>query len=171
MVIPEREKGVKSFRIPKVMFRAIVFFSVITIAIIGILAYDYSKLINQVYKNKHLTIENRQLKEQIELFDRKLNSLTEDIKRIHIFERKLRVITGLEEHEFQKMKSKVQIKEKNGDFLKQPNLDRDNLQVDEKANAPSLKKTSHSKESHQNLRANKRDYFRGSRANSISKGI
>ena len=74
MIIPEREKGVKSFRIPKVMFRAIVFFSVITIVIIGILAYDYSKLINQVYKNKHLTIENRQLKEQIELFDRKLNS-------------------------------------------------------------------------------------------------
>ena len=105
MIIPEREKGVKSFRIPKIMFRAIVFFSVITIVIIGILAYDYSKLINQVYKNKHLTIENRQLKEQIELFDRKLNSLTEDIKRIHIFERKLRVITGLEEQEFQQMKS------------------------------------------------------------------
>ena len=106
MIIPEREKGVKSFRIPRVMFRAVVFFSVITLVIVGILAYDYSKLINQVYKNKHLTIENRQLKEQIELFDRKLNSLTEDIKRIHIFEKKLRVITGLEEHESQKRKSK-----------------------------------------------------------------
>ena len=124
MIIPEREKGVKSFRIPKVMFRAIVFFSVITLVIVGILAYDYSKLINQVYKNKHLTIENRQLKEQIELFDRKLNSLTEDIKRIHIFEKKLRVITGLEEHEFQKMKSKELLP---GNPLKKTHLMKKNL--------------------------------------------
>ncbi len=146
MIIPEREKGVKSFRIPKVMFRAIVFFSVITIVIIGILAYDYSKLINQVYKNKHLTIENRQLKEQIELFDRKLNSLTEDIKRIHIFERKLRVITGLEEQEFQQMKSKVKPNQNPGTRNKQPNFDNDILQVEEKSNSAKLLETSYRSE-------------------------
>ena len=145
MIIPEREKGVKSFRIPKVMFRAIVFFSVITIVIIGILAYDYSKLINQVYKNKHLTIENRQLKEQIELFDRKLNSLTEDIRRIHIFERKLRVITGLEEQESQQLKSKVQLKESLRKDSEKPRLDNDILQVEEKGNPVRLKETSYSK--------------------------
>ena len=143
MIIPEREKGVKSFRIPKVMFRAIVFFSVITLVIVGILAYDYSKLINQVYKNKHLTIENRQLKEQIELFDRKLNSLTEDIKRIHIFEKKLRVITGLEEHEFQKMKSKELLP---GNPLKQGSPgEKKVIQVEE--NNPSLIQTSFKKDS------------------------
>ena len=145
MIIPEREKGVKSFRIPKVMFRAIVFFSVITIVIIGILAYDYSKLINQVYKNKHLTIENRQLKEQIELFDRKLNSLTEDIKRIHIFERKLRVITGLEEQEFQQVKSKAQPGNGPRQDIDQRSPDSDILQVKEKSNTGKLKETSYSK--------------------------
>ena len=147
MIIPEREKGVKSFRIPKVMFRAIIFFSVITIVIIGILAYDYSKLINQVYKNKHLTIENRQLKEQIELFDRKLNSLTEDIRRIHIFERKLRVITGLEEQEYQQMKSKVQLKGSPRKDSDKPKLDNDILQVEEKSNSVRLKEASYSKKS------------------------
>ena len=151
MIIPEREKGVKSFRIPKVMFRAIVFFSVITIVIIGILAYDYSKLINQVYKNKHLTIENRQLKEQIELFDRKLNSLTEDIKRIHIFERKLRVITGLEEQEFQQMKSKAQPGNGPRQNIDQLSPDSDILQVKEKSNTGKLKETSYSKESAENF--------------------
>ena len=145
MIIPEREKGVKSFRIPKVMFRAIVFFSVITLVIVGILAYDYSKLINQVYKNKHLTIENRQLKEQIELFDRKLNSLTEDIKRIHIFEKKLRVITGLEEHEFQKMKSKELLP---GNPLKKNTLDEKKVIQVEKNN-PSLIEASFKKNSKQ----------------------
>jgi murein DD-endopeptidase MepM/ murein hydrolase activator NlpD len=139
MIIPEREKGVKSFRIPRVMFRAVVFFSVITLVIVGILAYDYSKLINQVYKNKHLTIENRQLKEQIVLFDRKLNSLTEDIKRIHIFEKKLRVITGLEEHESQKRKSKNLLP---GDPLKNKNGTLNQNVIHSEGSRPSHRETS-----------------------------
>ena len=97
MVVPEREKGVKSFRIPRVVFHAAVFFIVIFMVLLGILTYDYWKILRQVYQNKHLTIENRQLKEQIQLFQMKLNSLSEDLERIHIFETKLRTITGLED--------------------------------------------------------------------------
>jgi len=50
----------------------------------------------QVYRNKHLSIENRQLKEQIQLFQMKINALTEDLERIRVFEEKLKVITGLD---------------------------------------------------------------------------
>lgn len=64
--------------------------------LLGILTYDYWKILRQVYENKHLTIENRQLKEQVQLFQMKLNSLTEDLERIHTFEKKLRIITGME---------------------------------------------------------------------------
>ncbi len=96
MVVPERDKGVKSFRVPRVVFHSLVFLGVILCFLTGIFIYDYSKVLTQVHENKHLTIENRQLKEQIQLFQMKLNSLTEDIERIHTFERKLRVITGLE---------------------------------------------------------------------------
>lgn len=97
MVVPERDKGVRSFRIPRVVFHAALFFFVVFLVLLGILTYDYLKILNQVYENKHLTIENRQLKEQIQLFQMKLNSLTEDLERIHTFEKKLRIITGLEE--------------------------------------------------------------------------
>ncbi len=97
MVVPEREKGVKSFRIPRVVFHAAIFFLVIFTILISILTYDYWKILRQVYENKHLTIENRQLQEQIQLFQMKLNSLTEDLERIHTFEKKLRIITGIEE--------------------------------------------------------------------------
>jgi murein DD-endopeptidase MepM/ murein hydrolase activator NlpD len=96
MVVPEREKGVKSFRIPRLAFHAIVFLCVITIFALGILSYDYWKILRQVHQNKHLTLENRQLKEQIQLFQMKINTLTEDIERIEIFEKKLRVISGFE---------------------------------------------------------------------------
>jgi murein DD-endopeptidase MepM/ murein hydrolase activator NlpD len=97
MVVPEREKGVKSFRIPRVVFHAAIFFIVIFVVLLGILTYDYWKILRQVYENKHLTIENRQLKEQVQLFQMKLNSLTEDLERINTFEKKLRIITGLED--------------------------------------------------------------------------
>lgn len=97
MLIPEREKGVKSFRIPRVIFHAAIFLGVSSLILLGILGYDYWKILRQVYENKHLTLENRQLKEQIQLFHMKINTLTEDLERIHTFEKKLRVITGVED--------------------------------------------------------------------------
>lgn len=96
MVIPEREKGVKSFRIPRIIFHAASLIFVVVIFLMIILIYDYSKILHQVYENKHLAIKNKRLTEQIELFQMKINTLTEDIERIHTFEKKLRIITGME---------------------------------------------------------------------------
>jgi len=90
MIIPGREKGIKSIRIPNFFFRAFVFLFVLFFILLGILGYDYWKIILQVYENKHLRTENRLLKEQIKLNQMKINTLTEDIKRIHTFEEKLK---------------------------------------------------------------------------------
>lgn len=99
MVIPEREKGVKSFRIPRIVFHAVMFLIVVFIFLLGILGYDYWKIVKQIYQNKHLSIENRQLKEQIQLFQMKINTLSDDIERIRTFEKKLRIITGAESYD------------------------------------------------------------------------
>ncbi len=96
MIIPEREKGVKSIRIPRLFFKSLAFVVVLLSLLLVILGYDYWQILQQVYANKHLTIENRQLKEQIQLFQMKMNSLSDDIQRIHTFEKKLRVITGID---------------------------------------------------------------------------
>jgi len=97
MVVPEKQKGVKTYRIPTVLFKSFAFMTVMIFMLIGVLAYDYWKILQQVYENKHLSIENRQLKEQIQLFQMKMNTLGDDLKRINTFEKKLRVITGLED--------------------------------------------------------------------------
>jgi murein DD-endopeptidase MepM/ murein hydrolase activator NlpD len=97
MVVPEKQKGVKTFRIPTVLFKSLAFLIVMVLVLVGVLAYDYWKILQQVYENKHLSIENRQLKEQIQLFQMKMNTLADDLKRINTFEKKLRVITGLED--------------------------------------------------------------------------
>lgn len=97
MVVPEKQKGVRTYRIPTTLFKSLAFMMVMLFMFVGVLAYDYWKILQQVYENKHLSIENRQLKEQIQLFQMKMNTLGEDLKRINTFERKLRVITGLED--------------------------------------------------------------------------
>jgi len=97
MVVPEKQKGVRTYRIPTVLFKSLAFLFVMLAMLIGVLAYDYWKILQQVYENKHLSIENRQLKEQIQLFQMKMNTLADDLKRINTFEKKLRVITGLED--------------------------------------------------------------------------
>jgi murein DD-endopeptidase MepM/ murein hydrolase activator NlpD len=97
MIVPEKQKGVKTYRIPTVIFRSMAFLLVMVILLIGVLGFDYWKILQQVYENKHLSIENRQLKEQIQLFQMKMNTIASDLKRINTFEKKLRVITGLED--------------------------------------------------------------------------
>jgi murein DD-endopeptidase MepM/ murein hydrolase activator NlpD len=97
MVVPEKQKGVRTYRIPTVLFKSLAFLFVMFFMLIGVLAFDYWKILQQVYENKHLSIENRQLKEQIQLFQMKMNTIASDLKRINTFEKKLRVITGLED--------------------------------------------------------------------------
>lgn len=97
MIVPERDKGVRSLRMPRIVFHALTFLSVAILALLAILIFDYWKILKQVHENKHLTIENRQLKEQIQLNQMKINAVTEDIERIRTFEKKLRIITGLQD--------------------------------------------------------------------------
>ncbi len=96
MIIPEKNKDVRSIKIPRLVFKSIVFLFITFTVLLGILTYDYWNVLSQVYENKHLLVENRQLKEQVQLFQMKLNSITDDLERINVFERKLRAITGLE---------------------------------------------------------------------------
>ena len=78
------------------VYKSLSFIFILIFFILGILLYDYYKIVQQVYQNKHLTIENQELRKQIQTFQMKLNSLVKDINRIKIFEGKLKVITGLE---------------------------------------------------------------------------
>ncbi len=96
MIVPEKNNNVRSIKVPRLLFKSLVFLFVSLILMAGILIYDYWNVLSQVYENKHLVIENRQLKEQVQLFQMKLNSINDDLDRINTFERKLRVITGLE---------------------------------------------------------------------------
>jgi murein DD-endopeptidase MepM/ murein hydrolase activator NlpD len=152
MVVPEKDKGVKSYKIPALFFRSLAFFLVMGLLLIGILAYDYWKILQQVYENKHLSLENRQLKEQVQLFQMKMNTLSEDLRRINTFERKLRVITGLEnsgEEESGSLFPLAPTPEEEGALAPESTLNLDpekNLPVEEKLSFKEMEETSEFKD-------------------------
>lgn len=96
MIIPEKNKAVRSIKIPALLIRSFSVVFVLASILISIFVYDYWMILKQIHENRHLNLENRQLREQIQLFQMKVNSLSDDLERIDIFEKKLRVITGLD---------------------------------------------------------------------------
>ncbi len=97
MIVPEKENKVRSFKLPGLFIRSLAFIVVLISIVSGIFIYDYWKILQQMSENKHLSLENRQLREQIQLFQMKINSLGDDLDRIKTFENKLRIITGLKD--------------------------------------------------------------------------
>ena len=117
MIIPEKDKGVKSFKIPGIVFRSFTFIIVLTSTLVGIFLYDYVKIVGQINENKLLNLENRQLREQIQLFQNKINTLAGDLQRINTFEKKLRIITGLENTQNAKVPLKPNSTDQNGQSM------------------------------------------------------
>jgi murein DD-endopeptidase MepM/ murein hydrolase activator NlpD len=97
MIIPEKNKGVRSVKLPGIFIRSLAFVCVLVSILLGILMYDYWKILQQISENKHLSVENRQLREQIQRFQMRINSLGNDLERIKIFENKLKIITGIKD--------------------------------------------------------------------------
>ncbi len=95
--VPEKGKKTYTFNIPTAVLRFVSVTLAGLILVCGVFAYDYWKVIQQIYENKYLTLENRQLKEQIQIFQMKINTISEDLRRLNTFEKKLRIMTGLEQ--------------------------------------------------------------------------
>jgi hypothetical protein len=94
MIIPERTSKVRSFRIPRIFYLSGGVLAASILILLSFFIYDYISILSQVYENKHLALENKKLKEQIQLFQMKINTITDDLERINILETKLRIITG-----------------------------------------------------------------------------
>lgn len=102
MLIPEKNQSVKTLKIPAfaIKLAAVCIFGVLLFS--SIILFDYWNLMQNVVDNKHISLENRQLREQLQIFQMKINTLTNDVERISTFEQKLRTITGLEREKLTK---------------------------------------------------------------------
>ena len=97
MIVPEKEKGVKSIKLPGIFIRSLAFVIVLISIFFGVVLFNYWNIIQHISENKHLSLENRQLREQIERFQSNVNRLGDDLQRIKTLENKLKIITGLQD--------------------------------------------------------------------------
>lgn len=102
MLVPEKNKSIKTLKIPAfaIKLAAVCVFGLLLFS--GVILFDYWNLMQNVVDNKHISLENRQLREQLQIFQMKINTLTNDVERISTFEQKLRTITGLEREKLTK---------------------------------------------------------------------
>ncbi len=97
MVVPEKTQKVKKFVLPNYLVRgfvtALVFFALLAI----IMVLDYANVMNQITENKRLKVENRQLRQSVQVIKDKISTMENTLDRLKTFSTKLKIITNIEE--------------------------------------------------------------------------
>ena len=97
MIVPEKTSQIRKFVLPSWILRGAlvgVFFAVI----LGtIMVLDYWYVMNQIGENKQLKIENRRLRQQVQVFKNKMATIESTMDRVKTFSTRLKVITNIED--------------------------------------------------------------------------
>lgn len=97
MVVPEKSNQVTKVVIPSYVFKG----GILSVAFLGVLAtimvLDYANVMNQINENKQLKVENRQLRQSVQVFKTKMVTIENTLDRVKTFVTKLRIITNIEE--------------------------------------------------------------------------
>lgn len=107
LVIPEKTKQVKKIVLPAVYVRIGLLLGSVAIFFIAFMVYDYVNVMRQMSENKRLQTENRQLKQQMQAFTTKLQSVQDALDRIQGYTTKLRIITNQAGDNSENLKKKV----------------------------------------------------------------
>jgi murein DD-endopeptidase MepM/ murein hydrolase activator NlpD len=99
LVVPEKTSQMKRFFIPSWVVKSSFLGLAILVLLTGIMLFDYFYVMSQIGENKELKIENHRLRQQVQIFQNKINTIETTMDRIKTFSTRLRVIMHLEEEE------------------------------------------------------------------------
>lgn len=97
MIVPEKTNNVRRVVIPSAVFKGGVLASAFLIVLAAVMVLDYANVMNQIAENKQLRGENRQLKQQVQVFKDKMVTIESTLDRVKTFATKLRIITNIED--------------------------------------------------------------------------
>lgn len=95
MIIPENSSRSRQIVIPAWLFRAAMLILPILLLISITLFLDYRFVANQVYENRELQSENRRLRQNVQLYQNRMESMESSLARIENFSARLKMITNL----------------------------------------------------------------------------
>src|SRR3954469_10569510 len=97
LIVPEKTSQIRRLVLPSWILRGAlvgVFFAMI----LGtIMVLDYWYVMNQIGENKQLRMENRRLRQQVQVFKNKLTTIDSTMERVKTFATRLKVITNIED--------------------------------------------------------------------------
>lgn len=97
MIVPEKTQAVKRVVIPHYIFKGGVLIGAFLFVLATVMVLDYANVMHQISENKLLRAENRQLKQEVQVFKDKMLTLESTMDRVKTFATKLRIITNVED--------------------------------------------------------------------------
>jgi murein DD-endopeptidase MepM/ murein hydrolase activator NlpD len=97
MIIPENSPEVKRIIIPSWVVRASLLSGIFAVVLGGVMLFDYWYVMSQIGENKQLKIENRRLRQQVQIFKNKMTTVEATMDRVKTFTTRLKVITNIED--------------------------------------------------------------------------
>lgn len=95
MIIPENSSKARQIHLPAWLVRAGLVILPVMILIALTLFLDYRFVANQVYENRELQSENRRLRQNVQLYQNRMEALESSLDRIENFSARLKMITNL----------------------------------------------------------------------------
>lgn len=97
LIVPEKTEHVKKFMVPAWLVKGAVVTSVFAVVLGAIMLLDYSYVLGQIGENRQLKLENRKLRQQVQIFENKITTIESTLERIKTFSTRLKVITNIED--------------------------------------------------------------------------
>ncbi len=97
MIIPENSPEVKKILIPAWLVRTSLLSLLFAGVLAGVMLFDYWYVMSQIGENKQLKIDNRRLRQQVQIFKNKMTTVEATMDRVKTFSTRLKVITNIED--------------------------------------------------------------------------
>ncbi len=97
LIIPEKTSQVRRVVVPGWLVKGFVVGVLFSLILGSIMLLDYWYVMSQIGENKQLKIENRRLRQQVQIFKNKMNTVESTMDRIKTFATRLKVITNIED--------------------------------------------------------------------------
>jgi murein DD-endopeptidase MepM/ murein hydrolase activator NlpD len=97
LIVPEKTSQVRRIVLPNWLFKSAAFGLAFVVLIAGVMMFHYWYVMSQIGENKQLKLENRRLRQQVQIFQNKISTVESTMDRVKSFATRLRVIMHVEE--------------------------------------------------------------------------
>lgn len=99
MVVPEEGRAVRKWLIPSWVIRGAGLLLFVGLALTAIMAMDYLYLSGRVGENRDLQVENRRLRQKVQVYRSRIANIEKTLDRIEVFSNRLKVITNIDQEQ------------------------------------------------------------------------